>query len=577
MPQPKSRKPAAANDRTSAAPIKAAPRWLTPLLVALAAIFLTGLFSTPLADTDSWWHLKTGEYIVTHHRLPYPDPFAYTTPMAKPSYPGEAETQRFNLTHEWLAQIAMYLAEAIGGLAAVVLWKALLLALACSLAGHVVRLRTGSFLWGVAAMLAAVPVVVVFAHDRPSILSYVFTIAFIAAFESERAGEMRALWALPPLALIWANCHGGFFLGWIVCGAYCAEAALRRQQDRNRILALSAAAILISGLNPNGFRVVTTLASYRKSPMTSTLMEWSHPGFWGEPYTFYVLLYATAFVLILAWRRVRISDALLFAAFTAASLTAFRNLPLLALFAPIVFATYFPWRRTLPALFSYAGAAVIAAGIIWGLVSGALFQLRAAEWRFPAGAATFLHDHAPQARVFNTYEDGGYLIWRGVPVFIDGRSLSENVFQDYRRILGTPPGDPRRDATLARYSVDAIVLNAFEYNSGIIYPLTFALSQPAESSWKLVYDDPAAMVFLRNLPPRVQPLEKTRMPDHLEAECTLHVTRDPEFSLCARTLGDLFLQMGDRARARRNLALYLDHPYDNDPRPRQKYLELLGQ
>ena len=141
--------------------------------------------------------------------------------------------------------------------------------------------------------------------------------------------------------------------------------------------------------------------------------------------------------------------------------------------------------------------------------------------------------------------------------------------------MGTPPNDPRRDATLARYGVNAIAVNAFEYNSGIIYPLALALAQPAESDWKLVYDDPAAMVFLRNPPPDIPVLDKSRILDHLEAECTLHVTRDPEFSLCARTLGDLFLRLGDRARARRNLALYLDHPYDNDPRPRQEYLQLL--
>ena len=206
-----------------------------------------------------------------------------------------------------------------------------------------------------------------------------------------------------------------------------------------------------------------------------------------------------------------------------------------------------------------------------------LFQLRAAEWRFPAGAAAFLRGHAAGARLFNTYEDGGYLIWRGLSVFIDGRSLSENVFQDYRLIMGTPAGDPRRDATLDRYGVSAIALNAFEYNSGIIYPLALALSHPGESQWKLVYDDPAAMVFLRNPPADMPALDKSRILDHLEAECQLHVMRDPEFSLCARTLGDFFLRLGDRNRARRNLALYLEHPYDDDPRPRQQYLQLLAR
>ena len=83
------------------------------------------------------------------------------------------------------------------------------------------------------------------------------------------------------------------------------------------------------------------------------------------------------------------------------------------------------------------------------------------------------------------------------------------------------------------------------------------------------------MVFLRDVPAGVPVLDKGRILDHLEAECTLHVTRDPEFSLCARTLGDFFLRLGDRARARKNLALYLEHPYDEDPRPRELYMQLL--
>jgi len=549
-----------------------------PALLCLAALFLIGLFSTEFADSDAWWHLKTGQYIVTRHRLPYPDPFAYTTALAKPAYAGETITRRFNLTHEWLAQSVMYLIESAGGLGAVVLCRALILTLCCGLMAWIVRRRTNSWFWALAAALAAAPSLTDFAHDRPSLLSYAFPFAFIAIFEAR-----RRLWLLPVLALIWANCHGGFFLGWVVCGAYCAEALLTRAPDAKPVLAFSAAAVLASGLNPNGFNVVSTLISYRQSPLTATLIEWSRPGFWGEPYAFFLLLYGAAAALALSWKRVRIADWLMFAAFAAASLAAFRNLPLMALLAPILIATYFPrklkllaiWKRTLPAVAHYAAAAALVCGTAWGVTSGAFFQLRAAEWRYPAGAADFLRRHSIAARLFNTYEDGGYFIWRGLPVFIDGRSLSENLFQDYRMIMGTPPGDQRRDNTLARYQIGAIAINAFEYSSGVLYPLALALSQPGESTWKLVYDDPAAMVFLRDPPPGVPVLDKARIFDHLESECALHVSRDPAFPLCARTLGEFFLQAGDPLRARRNLALYLQHPYGDDPQARQQYLQLL--
>ncbi|HWC95952.1 MAG TPA: hypothetical protein VG456_04365 [Candidatus Sulfopaludibacter sp.] len=543
-------------------------------LLPLAALFLLGLFSTELSDPDAWWHLATGRYIVAHHQLPVPDPFAYTTALSPPASPAEARTRRFNLTHEWLAQAAWYLIETTGGFGAVVFWKAFLLALLCSLTGLVTKWRTDSWLWAVAAALATASLATEFAHDRPSILSYVFTAAFIAIFENR-----KHLWILPPLLLLWANCHGGFFLGWIVCAAYAAEALLRRAPDARRLVTVSAIAVAVSGLNPNGFAVIPTLLNYRQSALQASLTEWARADLWGSPYAFDLLLYAAAACLIASWKRVRAADWFLFAAFAAAAVTAFRNELLVGLLAPILIASYFPWKRRLPVAASYAAAAALLLALVWGSVRGSFFQLRAAEWRYPAGAAQFLRDHRITAHLFNTYEYGGYLIWAGQPVFIDGRALSESVFQDYRMILGTPPGDARRDQTLSRYAIGAIVVNSFEYNSGALYPLVLALAQPDEAQWKLVYRDPQSLVFLRNSPPDLAPIDKSQIALHLEAECTLHVERDPEFSLCARTLGDLFMRSGDRERARRALGLYLAHPYQgvDDAEARRAYTSLLQQ
>jgi hypothetical protein len=232
----------------------------------------------------------------------------------------------------------------------------------------------------------------------------------------------------------------------------------------------------------------------------------------------------------------------------------------------------------LPAVIPRIALGTMAALLVWGIVQGRFFQLRAAEWRYPAGAAEYLRSHRITARMFNTYEYGGYLLWRLWPVqktFIDGRALSETVYQDYRKIVGLPPGDPVRAATLARHGIGLIVMNTFEYTSGVLYPLALALAGSALSEWKLVYEDAQAMVFLREAPPSMPVLERRRVIDHLEAECRLHVERNPEFPLCARTLGDLFLRAGDRERARRSLALYLEHAEGDDRAARDAYQKLL--
>ncbi|MGA2038502.1 MAG: hypothetical protein ABSH42_04430 [Bryobacteraceae bacterium] len=543
------------------------PRWLNAALLALAGLFLLGLFSTELADTDAWWHLASGRYIAHTHRLPSPDPFAYTTARVQDAYPGEAATRRFNLTHEWLAQLAMYGFEAACGAGAVVLWKALLLALLCGAVGWTAARRTGSLLWGIAAALGAASLAIEFAHDRPSILSYLFTAVFLLICD-----RGRRLWLLPVLSLVWANCHGGFFLGWVVVGAYTAQALLRRT-DVRRWLVASLATIVVSGANPNGFGAIEAMLRYRHSPMQASLIEWSPASLWGAPYAFDLLLYAAVLAMIFSWRRVRLADWLMAAAFAAAALTAFRNEMLVGVLATVLIADYFPWKRRLPDVARYAVAAALAAGLVWGAGTGRFFQLRAAEWRFPAGAVRFLREHGIRGPLFNTYEYGGYLIWQGEPVFIDGRALSEQVFQDYRVILGSPPGDPARGQTLDRYGVTAMVVNGFEYNSGTLYPLVPALMSPGETAWHLIYEDAQALIFVRDLPAGVAALPAGRVDTHLESECRLHVERDPEFSLCARTLADLYMRAGDKERARRWLRYYLDHPYGDDPEAQRAWVQ----
>src|SRR5690348_258398 len=83
--------------------------WLRGAALILTAVCLLGLFSTEIADTDFWWHLKTGQYIIQQHSLPFPDPFAYTTSLNAPQHPGEQQVQHFNLTHEWLSQALLYI------------------------------------------------------------------------------------------------------------------------------------------------------------------------------------------------------------------------------------------------------------------------------------------------------------------------------------------------------------------------------------------------------------------------------------------------------------------------------------
>jgi hypothetical protein len=440
--------------------------------------------------------------------------------------------------------------------------------------------RSKGFYRALGAAFLAASIADKFRSDRPFLIGFLLLALVMAALEYR-----RWLWWLPPMFAVWANLHGGFFLGWAPLGAYCAEALFLRWRgrpvtDERRLWTVSAASILASGLNPNGFRAATILSTYGNSAMQMSLWEWQHTALW-PPEMFGVPLFAGAAALLWARSKARVSDWLLFLAFAAAGIDMVRNVMLMGLIAPIVIASYIPWKRVVPVLAEFLVAALVLAGAGTQMARGSAFQFRAAEWRYPAGAADFLLAHNVSEPMFNTYGYGGYLMWRLWPherVFIDGRALNESVFLDYRRMANNAEaiGGKSGEELLDQYGIQVIVMDGFEFASGEPYLLPAALSDPIQREWKLVYQDAAAVVFMRHPPPGVEPLNSFDALTSMESQCAGHVQHVPGQPRCARGLGQLFARIGDTARARRWMVFYMEHRTEPDPEADAIYRRLLA-
>jgi hypothetical protein len=577
-----------------------APAWLRYVVLALAAVMLFCTLAGQVEDSDTWWHLKTGQYILQNHKLPVPDPFAYTTSVVKDAYPGESTTRYFNLTHEWLSQIFLWGLYSLGGFPAMVFVRALWLTAFCGLAGWIVWRRTGGFYRAIGVALAVLLVALRFQSDRPQYITYLFLALAIVILESR-----RRLWLLPALLLIWANCHAGFFLGWVAMGAYCGEALFQRLRgkppaDEKQLWGFCLGAILISGLNPNGFHVLEVMRYYRQSPMQTNIWEWQRPKYW-EPSPFTVLLYGAQALLLLNWRRSRPADWLMLAAFGISGLLAYRNIILAAFAGAFVIGSYLPksgakakagdWLAivllaaaaavggtgipwygiaallTIALLFCYGrwpvlaegGLAVFLAAAAILRIGGGAIQPRAANWKMPVAAADFLLKHHIRGHIYNTYGQGGYLLWRLWPeqqVFLDGRALSEQLYTDSARINmnAAATGGKSGDELLSQYGVDVIVMDGFEPVSGLAYYLPAALADPAQKEWKLVYQDFHDVIYMRHPPADVPVLNSIDALTTMEQQCQFFVQH--QAPACSRGLWDIFTKIGDRQRARKWIELY---------------------
>jgi tetratricopeptide (TPR) repeat protein len=525
-------------------------------LLGIAGALLLLLFSGEIRDFDIFWHLRTGQYIVETHKLPYPDPFAYTSTGS--SYPGEQLTRRFNLTHEWLSQVAMYAIYALSGFAGLVIARVLMLMVFCVLVGWVSYRRSRDFPISAAATLAAAGMAFYFAQSRPYLVTFVCLALTILILETR-----HRLWLLPVLFLVWANCHSGFVLGWIVCLVYALT-------DFRKLAFPCMAAICASLLNPNGIRVPQVLWFYRTSGIQSTNLEWQRPIFW-QPNIYSFLLFGSLLVLLIAHRKVRLSDWLLYISFAAISLTAVRNTVFMGLVGPILVASYLPRRR-------YVGWIAVAFGIAAllfydirpAMAAGNTLAFRAATWQLPDGAASFIQSHRPAGRLFNTYEDGGYLIWRlwpGHRVFIDGRGLSEQAFADYRRVLYDETNGAVASQLLDRYQADLVLIEGFDYLSGQVYPIA---ATPLKN-WGVVYADNKSVLLMRNAAPA---MDQTALLRSLDAQCAEHLRHDPSRPRCAFGLAELYAARDIPASAREWISRYLSLQHAPDREAEQMYSSL---
>jgi hypothetical protein len=117
----------------------------------------------------------------------------------------------------------------------------------------------------------------------------------------------------------------------------------------------------------------------------------------------------------------------------------------------------------------------------------------------PKDAADFIEKQAISGNMFNEYGYGGYLMWRLYPkkkVFIDGRTLEPDVYEDYNIIASASTDNNRSwEDILRQYNVTYVITPPL-LSRGEMYPIVDALLEKVD--WALIYSDHLSLVFLKN-------------------------------------------------------------------------------
>ena len=469
-------------------------------LVALATILAHGL--RVHADPDLWWHVRTGELILSEGQIPRQDSFSFTAPGATWT------------NHEWLSDAVFAAAFRAAGGSGLAALRLALVAACCGLFAWLLW-RRARLPVAVTLLLAAyLPFFWRLLNVRPHAFTYLLTLGVLAVFE---LGARRPGWlyALPALLALWANLHGGFVLGLatvaigLLAHGFDLEhpprgAASRWTTSRTVILA---ACLLAPLATPYGWR----LAPYLWRELGAdhgTVSEWRPlaelPALWP---VYLGLVLPPLLALATAPRRARLTETLLFLASVVLAYRHLRFLALVAIFGSLVLATAIGgwWRARSdarpadqpPPWFAAAPALAILATILalWG---GGRF---AADWRrkglelevdprlAPVLATRFLADHELGPNLATRLDWGGYALyhlWPRYRVSIDGRNVTvyPQVFVA-DQVAAYDRGEPL--AGLRAWHVDAALVES-------VGPGFEGMAR--DPGWTLVFRDPLAAVFV---------------------------------------------------------------------------------
>ncbi len=472
-----------------------------PLLVAVTVCigFLSGSTTQILGDPDTWLHLATGHWILQHHSVPVVDPFSY--PMAGAPW----------IAHEWLAQCLMAVAYDWCCWTGLVLLAAgaFALTLACLL-----RFMLGVMPAIYALLFCALASSALAPHllARPHVLAWPILALWAGSLIKASERKRPPPWHLAGLMVLWANLHGSFTLGLVLVMAGALEVATgspaaERWKTLKPWCAFFCLSVLAAMITPAGWRGLWFTFHVVNLKHLDVIGEWMPTSFAAfNPLELWLLVLLG--LAMCGYLRLPLVRLLLLMGLLHQALAHGRYLSIFGMLTPLLIAASFAAqyrirsedRRDVSALDDFfdvlaapAQRVMVAAAVLLVLLTGLAVhgtgQHRPEASISPRAAVQAAMDAGAKGHVLNQYSFGGYLIDRGIPVFIDGRA---DLYGDRHMgayLDGVESGQPEKIRK---------VLDDFQIGWTLLRPDSATVRYlDQHNEWRRVYADESAVVHIR--------------------------------------------------------------------------------
>jgi hypothetical protein len=502
------------------------------LIFVLSTFYFFATFS--LFDSDFWWHISTGRYIVTNGSLPDSDPFSYTSVLEenKNLHPLR---ENFILKQYWLSQIIFYILYKYTGAAGIILLRASLLTATLIFV-----------LWRLKRWSVSLPISFIFAFilscvmarsigERPVLFTILFTVVVFFILEDFKEKKDKRIFLLPPVMLLWANLHGGFILGVVMIMVYMIGEGIKiiinkSTYTRHEIILFYSATIMALGfsyINPTGWDAFLITFSAKYKPFTIDIQEYQSPIFYFKnkfypiDYAYVAIALIFPIILVLRNKKLDLTHIILLSGLIFMSLSGARFIVFYSTIAAMVLgketdtllngflnsriSERFSSRLSFVLAFACLVSSIIfAVGIFkldyfrFGIASG---------YSVPKNAVDFIESNNLKGNILNDFGYGGYITWRLYPekTFIDSRTLNLTVMAEYGWMMNAVKTLSDKELAPGKVPLWRRILEHYNINLIFIAPIDVYGQAPKiifelveSNSWVPIYCDPLSIIFIKN-------------------------------------------------------------------------------
>ncbi|MBN1678714.1 MAG: hypothetical protein JW966_00385 [Anaerolineae bacterium] len=428
------------------------------LLVAILFLLLFAMAVRVPTDTDTWWHIRSGEYIIDNGKVPTTDPFSHTRL-------GEDW-----IDHSWGSQVVIYEfyhlfgGEGQPGDSGNIGLAVYMAGLATLGMAFVYLMCEGTAYARAFVVVIGAAAAAVFWSPRPQMFSFMLGALVLYLLHLYKREHLDRLWLIPPVMLLWANLHGGFAIGFILLFGSIAGEALGNIFNGDdprvvswarlrRMVVVTLVSIPLIAINPYGVQMLGyPFRTVGIGVLQDYIQEWGSPDFHQrQTWPFALMLLGLVALAGLSSRRIDWTDLTLASGTACMALMAGRNITLFAVVsAPILSRHLNVWLADhgwqIHPVRRVRGRKLVLNWVLLALVAlGALAKVavvlseetvrKAQEQMLPVEVAQFLDESPPEGKMFNSYNWGGYLMFAApdVPVYVDGRTdlYDDDFLRDY--------------------------------------------------------------------------------------------------------------------------------------------------